>query len=925
MGNKYVEENLNGMDSIQANDLWLMYKIPFSNNGKISWDNFWALKGISFNVRSGEAMGIIGENGAGKTTLLRALLGLLKCDRGSIKTTGRVSALLEAGAGFEPELSGQDNIRRHARFFGLAEEAIEAAYPKIAEFAELGRFIQAPVKCYSQGMLVRLAFSIAVHMQPDILLIDDSLTVGDEYFQAKCVKKIFQLKEEGKTIILVSHNTSLLVRLCDRLLLLKDGRLLRQGSAESVVPLYIQLEGEKAGTALIRDGALELVFNNGRVFLNWQGRLLTPEPGVYTAIKFRDKWLSGLQASWEAVKPAENRIIARGIFYEAGLEQIWTIELATQQEVLVSVDIKSRQAVEVEESFVNMMLRADYREWFSLAEQGEFSPITSNSSNWRPYLGEGEARRCVGVREARDAQGQCLPTVIFEQENSSGKRTAQILNSDYLCPARVLQYKTFCRSNYAKTAATQVNLFQGKIVVGVPDIGQYLDNIEYNYILQSGDLKLKWRAGQVILSRQGKVLTKANHASTLLRAGNQQHFSTIAEWVSKKQSENKIVAAGTWPGVPLVEHWEMELKDGCFFIWKIWVEVTAEVSIQEAYARFSFCEQYKSYRTSYGAGKFPDEFMEYEVDMLQKCVPDGSVILSADTEQMPEVCIQFPRPPNIFAKVLNSDMSDRARIVYVENIIPEDKMRFAPGKYECFEIHTAIAPPEANGPVLAAAGNTAKLKKDGLEIVFEKGQGHIFWQGMQLTKRLGLYTSIRSGGRWFDSHSQAVWEVKNSDNTIEASGKWIHLPLVQTWRLAFAQENMLEFAVTLEAHGIIDADRLQTNIMVSELYDKWVGSQAQGVFPDFKGEADDDWDVVRSEPCGAGQIAGVEMAAAGQRQLPSITFYPDAAAQNWAMAIVNSDLHHRSRLLQHVNKGVMKFVPQQIVKCNFKILIGKRK
>ena len=180
------------MRAIQFKHVWEMYRIKFSEGTKTYWDDFWPLQDISFGVEEGETLGIIGVNGSGKSTMLKLIAGMLKPDKGEISVQGKVSGLLELGAGFEHEMTGRENVYTLANLYGLSHEQIKNKFNAITEFADIGRFINAPVKCYSQGMFVRLAFAIAINMDADILLIDDTLAVGDEYFQRKCIKKIFE-------------------------------------------------------------------------------------------------------------------------------------------------------------------------------------------------------------------------------------------------------------------------------------------------------------------------------------------------------------------------------------------------------------------------------------------------------------------------------------------------------------------------------------------------------------------------------------------------------------------------------------------------------------------------------------------------------------------------------------------------------------
>lgn len=205
------------------------------------FDPFVALDDVSFEVRRGETVGILGRNGSGKSTLLQIVAGTLTQSSGTVETGGRVAALLELGAGFNPEFTGAENARLNAAILGLAPEQVEAVYPKIVEFADIGQFIDQPVKTYSSGMYVRLAFATAIAVDPDILIVDEALSVGDEAFQRKCFARIHQIQERGGTILFVSHSAGSVIELCNRALLMDKGRLLLSDTPKSVVGYYSRL------------------------------------------------------------------------------------------------------------------------------------------------------------------------------------------------------------------------------------------------------------------------------------------------------------------------------------------------------------------------------------------------------------------------------------------------------------------------------------------------------------------------------------------------------------------------------------------------------------------------------------------------------------------------------------------------------------
>lgn len=202
--------------------------------------DFWALRDVSFEIKHGEVIGIIGRNGAGKSTLLRILSRITEPTTGKAEIFGRVGSLLEVGTGFHPELSGRENIFLNGSILGMSRKEIERKFDEIVAFAEIEQFIDTPVKRYSSGMYVRLAFAVAAHFEPEILLIDEVLAVGDAAFQKKCLGKMNEVSKEGRSILFVSHNTAALLGLCNRGLLIDKGSLTEDGDIESIVRSYLK-------------------------------------------------------------------------------------------------------------------------------------------------------------------------------------------------------------------------------------------------------------------------------------------------------------------------------------------------------------------------------------------------------------------------------------------------------------------------------------------------------------------------------------------------------------------------------------------------------------------------------------------------------------------------------------------------------------
>lgn len=210
-------------------------------------EKFWALKGISFNVNQGDVVGIVGKNGSGKSTLLKILSRIVEPTQGEVIMRGKVASLLEVGTGFHPELTGRENIYFNGSILGMSRREIESKFNEIVEFSEIEKFLDTPVKFYSSGMYVRLAFAVAAHLEPDILIVDEVLAVGDAEFQKKCIGKMNSVAREGRTVLFVSHNARAIEQLCNKAIWIKSGQISGEGPMRKVLDKYIG-EHKKTGT-----------------------------------------------------------------------------------------------------------------------------------------------------------------------------------------------------------------------------------------------------------------------------------------------------------------------------------------------------------------------------------------------------------------------------------------------------------------------------------------------------------------------------------------------------------------------------------------------------------------------------------------------------------------------------------------------------
>lgn len=279
--NKGENKSMNSDIAIKVEELTKTYKIyekPVDrlkeglNPFKHSYHrDFNALNQVSFELKKGEALAIIGKNGSGKSTLLKIITGVLNPTSGNVSVNGKISALLELGAGFNPEYSGLENIYLNGTIMGLSKEEVDQKVEDILNFADIGDFIKQPVKSYSSGMFARLAFAVAINVDPDILIVDEALSVGDIHFQAKCYRKFEEFKEKGKTILFVSHSLDSVIRYCSTAILLDEGQLIDQGSPKEMVDIYKRIL-TKSFTSNTTAFQMEPKMNKGSevVDVNWK-------------------------------------------------------------------------------------------------------------------------------------------------------------------------------------------------------------------------------------------------------------------------------------------------------------------------------------------------------------------------------------------------------------------------------------------------------------------------------------------------------------------------------------------------------------------------------------------------------------------------------------------------------------------------------
>lgn len=312
------------------------------------YKEFWALRDVSFKINKGETVGVIGRNGSGKSTLLQMICGTLNPTSGTVNTFGRIAALLELGSGFNPEFTGRENVYLNATVLGLTKDEIDERFDDIAAFADIGQFIEQPVKTYSSGMMVRLAFAVQAQVNPSILIVDEALAVGDAKFQARCFERLKQLKEGGTSILLVTHSTEQIVMHCSRAVLLDHGNVIAIGEPNSVVNCYLDLlfgKTRNISELLVAPETSSVLTEHSPRRLNFEADVFAERPN-YNPFEYR--WGDG------AAKIIDFCLLSEGDIYPTSLDTGSTmlLELAVKfveklERPIFGITIKTKEGVTV--------------------------------------------------------------------------------------------------------------------------------------------------------------------------------------------------------------------------------------------------------------------------------------------------------------------------------------------------------------------------------------------------------------------------------------------------------------------------------------------------------------------------------------------------------------------------------------------------
>jgi ABC-type polysaccharide/polyol phosphate transport system ATPase subunit len=888
------------MNIIELRNISEKYRIKFIIDGKTAWDELWVLQDVNITVCKGEVLGVIGQNGAGKTTLLRLIAGMLMPDKGEIFVQGKVSSLMELGAGFNPEFTGRENIIINARVYGLHEDVLAQKIPEILEFSGLGRFIDAPIKYYSQGMYMRLAFALAVFVEPDIFLVDDILSVGDEDAQQRCIKKIFELKKSGKTIVVVSHDMNIVSRLCDRVILLDHGRIVQEGQPGKVLSYYLETAGEKKGIASFEHDGIRVVFNNGRIGVSYRGSLITKGVGAHTIFYDRllGSYVTSENLSWQISSISATEIIAEGWMREGQLSQVWSIGLFCGD---LSFQVKIEDQCK-QEFHMDFLLKPQYVSWNTFDVSGIFPPYV-HKTNWQSLnigvLEEGLVALSPGSQEEN------TPSIVFE--NTYKDSEIRLFNTGYDQESRGLQYFL------GQEGAISIRL---KTITSIKDYQNFVESKKKELLLNK-DLK-KWRAlaaqriscGDIsfFVDIENKILrifskdteiTSGGGLRALITVGGSLYSSKDAQWQIRKISGQLLELTMKYGAMPFTQLWIFNAEQENTITYSIKMESEQRIVFKKQDVVLEVVDSYISWRTPYEEGGFTEA--QYVLGILPVRLRESKVreisLASMSNGASDYLFLQVtPSPHKQLLGIYKQNLSQKESICVNSSIIVSKNNELLEGGiHEVFDakivLHRDISPRS-----VLALGEDITLENKELRFIFDQGRGRIFWGETEVTVGLGLFTSVRSSGIWHDSY-QAAWDKDYvRDNKLSVTGYWPHIPIVQTWQIQLLDSKTIYWKVDMRVLAPFNLELEQSNLMLSSKYRKW--SVEGGIGGEFLDEFTRQYDILPfrfwyGKPLQNGIVV--------RANLSSVLFQDKSGNEDTRGIVENSDYIYGARMLQYQN------------------------
>ncbi len=859
------------MSIIKLNNVYEKYRVKFIQQKEIKWEEISALKDISFEVEKGDVLGVIGKNGAGKTTLLRLIAGMLAPDKGNIEVEGKVSALMALGAGFNQEFTGMENIKLNAAIYGLSSSELKQRINDIVKFADLGKFIDAPIKYYSQGMYMRLAFSLAIFVKPDILLIDDILSVGDEEAKKRCVEQVFSLKREGKTIIVVSHDMIMIDKLCNKVILLEKGRIIHKGKPSSVIPYYLETVGDSRGIAALKKDNLRIVFNNGRLTMSYGETALTKPMGGYVSFFYTSirSWLPSFNLSWRIKHSAEDNIIAESISDDREVLFLWSLGIGKDSLKCEMKIVKK----DIENSHMNLFFACQYQKWYTLEKEGDF-PLFISKGNLHDLGLDNSPNGMLAI--SAHEQNQEYPALILTHEDKNV--LFKLLNSGYEQESRVIQW------NLRPQEKNSVSI---KLFASDSDFREYMDTAKEGFrrqqeIDKQKSLKKEEIDKEGLLRRQQEEAARLRDTRTLrcgclklfidtenkaislyykdikLTAFTGLHSSFLikghwydissAEWKTEKNNSS-MEAVFYWAKFNFTQSWSFCFEKGSL-LWRINARHEPGLNLERLKFGIFMKKEYKQFFCGRQQDTFPDDFTVWQDIKLEDNTARKFGLRKI--KNLPEILFENN---NSFSCVLqNSSDKESCRVLQLS--LNDDTLA---GKEKLFSSSLRIL--EDKGAIDSYIKQEKddflrrqeeeknrllrKKQEEALRIrnLTTIGRGNLklfadlkckalrlYYQGREITSNRGIYSILDVSKPGCD-FNQCAWDVsKTSDSEMSLNIFYEPISLSQIWHLSCHDEDSLSVKISNKPLQDIMFINQDIKVELNDIFQNWSTRYEEGDF-----------------------------------------------------------------------------------------------
>lgn len=555
-----------------------------------------ALEDISFAIDAGESVGIIGSNGSGKSTLLKIIAGVTTPTSGTVTVHGRVASLLELGAGFHPMLTGRENVYLNAGIHGMRKAQVDAAFDDIVAFSGIGESIDYPVDTYSSGMYVRIAFAVAVHVNPDVFLIDEVLSVGDEAFQRKCRTRIGELMEQGKTIVFVSHDLGIVNTLCNRVILLSKGRMIARDSAANAINFYLRQVGGDRGVHTLRSGKLEVLLCEGRVSIYYDEQEVTAPAGFQFRMLNLGQWHHSIHGEWTIVEADETSCVARGRMQKLPVTLLWRLRIENGA-LDWNLAVECEREISIDGFVTEGRFPQDYTQWSYDDETGAFPEIraddTIDTAMTYPEL------LCEQAVIAGDVSGS-LPGVRMILSSARSNMTGCWSNTGFLEASRQFRVEEYHAGAGGPLTEGAHEILSLRCEPGMASS----EATPTRHTVRSGSLSARFDRGRIRLNFGGRQVTTNLHVYGSMLIGNLWTDSTSLRWETFTEDGDALRFGGVSRRFPYRQEWELKPVDDGIAL-RIWIDVSETMFVQEYQTSVMLVAGYSSWETAHESGVFP--------------------------------------------------------------------------------------------------------------------------------------------------------------------------------------------------------------------------------------------------------------------------------------------------------------------------------